>query len=113
MLADDLKEIDRDNDPEIAELRRALINTQKQLQKHKQRDQLLGETVFRAAYDAMLAMGHVKPVEAPKKDTRKSKAEVALLHATDWQGAKVTTTYNTEVMKKRVMDFAYKSVEIT
>lgn len=112
-LKDDLEQIERDKDPEIVELRKALINTQKQLQKQKQRDQLMGEAVFRAAYDAMLAMGHIKPVEAPKKDVRKAKAEVALLHATDWQGAKITTTYNTEVMKRRVMDFAYKSVEIT
>jgi hypothetical protein len=32
---------------------------------------------------------------------------------TDWQGAKRTTTYNTEIMNDRVMSFARKAVDIT
>lgn len=99
-------------DPQIAELRKALVNTQKQLQKVKQGREEITEAVSRAVYEAMLAMGPVQPVEAPKFPKRK-RGEVALLHATDWQGAKVTTTYDSEIMKKRVMEFAYKAVKIT
>ena len=112
-LADDLAALEKDNDPQINELRKALINTQKQLQKAKQRTDELAEATFRAAYDATLSMGAIKPVPAPKNDTRKAKTEVALIHATDWQGAKVTTSYNSEVMKRRVMEFAEKCVSIT
>ena len=61
----------------------------------------------------MLAMGGVKPVTPPPTDKRKAKAEVALVHATDWQGAKVTTSYNTQIMRKRVMQFAEKIVHLT
>ena len=112
-LADDLKKIEKEADPQIADLRKALINTQKALQKAKDRTEELGEAVFRAAYDATLSMGAIPPVLKPLVKSGKGKAEVALVHATDWQGAKVTTSYNSEVMKKRVMEFAAKSVKIT
>jgi len=112
-LADDLKKIEKEADPQIADLRKALINTQKALQKAKDRTEELGEAVFRAAYDATLSMGDIPPVPKPLVKSGKGKAEVALVHATDWQGAKVTTSYNSEVMKKRVMEFAAKSVKIT
>lgn len=112
-LKDDLAQIEKDNDPQVTELRKALVHTQKQLQKIKNRQEEITEAVTRAVYEAMLAMGPVKPVDAPKLLKVKSKAEVALLHATDWQGAKVTTTYDSEIMKKRVMEFAHKAVRIT
>ena len=41
-------------DPQIAELRKALVNTQKQLQKVKQRGDEITEAVSRAVYEAML-----------------------------------------------------------
>ena len=112
-LADDLKKIQKEADPQIADLRKALINTQKALQKAKDRTEELGEAVYRAAYDATLSMGAIPPVAKPVLKASKGKAEVALVHATDWQGAKVTTSYNSEVMKRRVMEFAAKSVKIT
>ncbi len=71
------------------------------------------EATYRAAFDAVLSLPPIKPVLAPKKDMRKAKAEVALVHATDWQGSKVTTSYNSNIMRERVMEFAHKSVRIT
>ena len=112
-LSDDLANLQKESDPEIAELRKALINTQKQLQKQKQRTDELVEATFRASYDATLSMGAITPVTEPTPDKRKAKAEVALIHATDWQGAKKTTSYNSDVMRKRVMLFADKVVRIT
>ena len=70
-LADDLAKAQAETDPQIADLRKALVNTQKQLQKAKQRTDELAEATFRAAYDATLSMGEIKPVPVPKKDTRK------------------------------------------
>jgi len=112
-LADDLKKIKQEADPEIVELRKALNNAQKQLSKAKIRNDELVIATQRGAYEAMLALGQVPPVLAPKKDVRKAKAEVALIHSTDWQGSKVTTSYNSEIMRKRVMQFAEKTIHLT
>jgi hypothetical protein len=100
-------------DPQINELRMALVSTQKQLARVKQQREEITRAVTRAVYEAMLAMGPIVPVEKPILKTTKAKDEVALLHATDWQGSKVTTTYDSEIMKKRVMEFAYKAAKIT
>lgn len=100
-------------DAETAELRKALVQAQKQLAKAKLRNDELVEATHRGAYEAMLALGKVPPVPTPTIDKRKVKAEVALVHTTDWQGAKVTTSYNSEIMRKRVLQFADKVVALT
>lgn len=112
-LEEDLEKLEKENDPEIVELRKALNNAQKQLSKAKIRNDELVIATHRGAYEAMLALGKVQPVAAPKKDARKTSAEVALVHSTDWQGAKVTTSYNSEVMRTRVLQFADKIVHLT
>jgi hypothetical protein len=38
---------------------------------------------------------------------------VALWHLTDWQGSKRTTTYNSQVMRDRVLRFTDKAHKIT
>ena len=90
---------------DVKELRNALFRMQKKLLRAKTKTEDLVEATHQAAYDAMLAMGPLKPVAEPKvAKGGKAKPEVALWHMTDWQGAKKTTTYNSEVMRKRVMD---------
>jgi hypothetical protein len=98
---------------DVLVLRKALIRTQRQLFENKQKNKDLVEATLQGAYDAMLAIGKVPAVPSPKKDNRKTKSEVALIHSTDWQGAKVTTSYNSEVMRTRVMQFADKIVYLT
>lgn len=98
---------------DVKELRSALIRLQKQLRQSKERTQDLVETSHQAAYDAMLTMGKIAPVAVPVADKRKAKGEVALWHMTDWQGAKRTTSYNSEIMRERVMAFCEKAVRIT
>lgn len=98
---------------DVKELRQALLRIQKQLKKAKERTEELVETTQQAAFDAMLTYGPIKNVAAPEIDKRKSKTEVALWHMTDWQGAKKTTSYNSEIMRKRVLEFAQKAVRIT
>ena len=98
---------------EIKEVKRVLLRTNKQLLETKRRGAEYIEAIHQGAYDAMVVLGKVKPVPLPLKDSRKVKAEVALWHTTDWQGAKVTTTYNSEVMRKRVMQFAETAVHLT
>ena len=114
-LEDNLKNLPEGIESEdVKELRNALYRLQKQLIKAKTRNEDLVEATHQAAYDAMLAMGGIKPVMEPKVTKGgKGKPEVALWHMTDWQGAKKTNSYNSEVMRRRVMEFAEKAVRIT
>ena len=94
-LEDNLKNIPEGVESEdVKELRNVLYRLQKQLIKAKMRNEDLVEATHRAAYDAMLTMGPIKPVEQKVTKGASGKAEVALWHMTDWQGAKKTTTYN-------------------
>ena len=97
----------------LEELRRALQQTQRQLAKAKARTDDLVAATYDAARAAMLAMGPVKPVAARKVSSGKGHPEVALWHLSDWQGAKKTATYNSEVMRERVMLFCDKAETIT
>ena len=112
-LKDALENVPPELPEEVVELRQIIVRLQKQLKKAKERTEDLVETTHQAAYDAMVSMGKVQPVEAPAIDKSKKKAEVALWHMTDWQGAKRTTTYNSEIMRKRVLEFADKAIKIT
>lgn len=98
---------------DVAELRKALVRVQKQLLKTKQKTDELVEATYQASYDAMLTLGAVPSIPAPTLNKNNKTSEVALWHLTDWQGAKQTTTYNSQVMRKRVMEFAQKAVRIT
>ena len=110
MLSDALENAD---DLAAGELRAALIRTQRQLAAAKLRTDELVDATINAAKDATLGFGAIPPVPAPRRDARRKRGEVALWHLTDWQGAKVTPTYNSEVMRERVMRFAEKAVSIT
>ena len=98
---------------EVKELRVALMRLQKKLIQSKQRVDDLVEATHNAAYGAQLTMGAIAPVPAPKIASVKGKQEVALWHMTDWQGAKKTPSYNSEIMRERVLQFAEKAVRIT
>jgi hypothetical protein len=98
---------------DVKELRQAMLRLQKQLKQSKERNEDLVFATRQAAYDAMLTFGKIPPVSAVVVDKRKAKGEVALWHMTDWQGAKRTSSYNSQIMRKRVMEFAEKAVKIT
>lgn len=95
------------------ELRRALAHTQKQLAIAKARTDELVSATITACKEATLALGPIAPVIPPEPDKRKRHEEVALWHLTDWQGSKVTTSYNSTVMQERVMRFCQKARDIT
>ena len=97
---------------DVKALRSALNRAQQQLLMAKDRTEHLIEVTRIAATDAMIALGGVPPVKEPAKDKRKG-SETALWHMTDWQGAKKTTSYNSEVMRERVLRFAEKAIAIT
>lgn len=99
---------------EVDGLRAANLKLQQELRAAKDRGQNLVDAVLRAAYDAQLSLGPIVVPPRPEYRAGGSGAEeVALAHLTDWQGSKVTTSYNSEVMRARVMTFAEKMVKIT
>ena len=97
----------------VEEMQRALRSTQRQLAKAKQRTDELVAVTHDAARGAMLALGGVPIVPAPVLSSKKKGEEVALWHLTDWQGAKLTPSYNSEVMRQRVLRFCDKAEQIT
>lgn len=94
-----------------ADLRAALNRALRALARARTRNEELVEATYRAAKDAMVA-GVTTPRPSRTTDRRKG-AEVALWHLSDWQGAKVTTSYNTEVMRERVHRYVDKAERIT
>jgi hypothetical protein len=93
---------------EIAELRTSLRSTQARLAKAKAKNDELATVTIEACREAVLAYGPLSEVPKPAPDRRKAKEEHALGHSTDWQGAKKTTTYNSQVMRERVLRYCDK-----
>lgn len=99
---------------EIAELRRALKTSQLAESRSRIKSQGIIDAVYRAAKDASLATGNANRTPAlPKKDVRKVKPEVALVHATDWQCGKKTISFDIATLSKRIETFAEKVIELT
>lgn len=93
---------------EVEDLRRSLRHTQQQLSRAKAKRDELALVTIEACREAILGHGPLIPVKPPAKDTRRKSAEHGLLHSTDWQGSKVTTSYNSQVMRERVLRYCAK-----
>jgi hypothetical protein len=106
-LSDELGELQT-----IDQLRQALKRSNELNIKLKHKTGELVAAVYQAAKDAGLATPPVK-VKTPAKDTRKGKAEVALIHCTDWQLGKKTVSYGKETCAQRIERFIDKTIAIT
>lgn len=106
-LRDDLEEL-----ATIEDLRAALKRAQQQVRKYKAQSDEIVEAVYRAALDAGKATPPGKPLNV-SKDKRKGKAEVALIHATDWQLGKKSVSYDVKTCAQRMEQFIDKVVQIT
>lgn len=98
---------------EADELRTALHNALRDLARAKARTEDLIAATQRAAHDALVAEFTKPPVIKPDKDVRRHRPEVALWHLTDWQGAKLTVSYNRQIMAERVHRFVDRAQRIT
>jgi hypothetical protein len=96
---------------EIADLKRALANAQRAESRAKRKNDDLVEAVYQAAKDAMLVQPRVKV--KPRKPNKRGKAEVALVHLTDWQAGKVSVSYSIEVLRKRISQMCDKVIALT
>jgi hypothetical protein len=102
-----------EQEAEKEELRRALTIVQRQLAKKSAKvDDLVAATI-ESARAATLAFGPIRPVAIPKPGRSAAGEEHALLVTSDWQGAKVTASYNSDVMETRVRQFVSKCAELT
>ncbi len=93
-------------------LRQANARLSSQVIELRNRKTEIVNAVYQAAYDASIVVGRPE-ILVPKKDPRTKSPEVALWHMTDWQGAKLTTSYNSQVMRERVSRFVRKALSIT
>lgn len=98
---------------ELSRLRQTAENLQRQLREARDRSGALVDAVIQAAGDAALLVAPTVRVPAPSPDRRRKNEEVALWHLTDWQGGKVTTTYDSVIMRERVLRFLHKAETIT
>lgn len=96
----------------LEQLREALKRSQQQYAKLKVKNDELVQAVYQAAKDASLGTPPVK-VSPPKKDTRKGKLEVAVIHCTDWQLGKKSVSYGSETCGQRIDRFIDKVLHIT
>lgn len=87
---------------EVQELRTALRRSQTALARAKAKTEDLIDAVYRAARDAALAQGNPPAVKRQVFKSGKGHAEVALVHATDWQYGKQTESYNMVKCAERV-----------
>ena len=97
---------------EVAELRQALARSQRAARRRQVATDELVAAVYAAAKDAFLAHGPAPRIVAPKRDRRKARPEVALLHLTDWQVGKQTVSFNMEVARRRVLEATATAIEL-
>jgi hypothetical protein len=98
--------------PEVIELRASNIALQRQLSIAKVKTVALVEAVETAARQAAVTVGRPKAAQV-KSDKRRGGEEVALLHSTDWQCGKRTTSYDIETCRTRIERYAQKVAELT
>lgn len=107
-MPDEFQEAD-----ELQELRRTNANLQRQLRRAKSKVEDLVEATIQGAKDAFLIAGPMPTVPSPPADKRKHSPEVALWDLGDWQGAKLTTSYNSDIMRDRVLRYCDIASKIT
>jgi hypothetical protein len=84
----------------------------KELEKLKSSKADLATAVFEAAKDGIAALDF-PPIAPPKKDERVKDEEIAVAVLADWQLAKVTPSYSSEICEKRIEEYAEKVIRLT
>jgi len=97
---------------EVIDLRKALLNSQRSEGRAKAKTSDLIDAVHEAARLSLLATPRTK-LQPPLKDIRKGKAEVALVHLTDWQAGKQTVSYDIGTLSARIEQMIDKVVQLT
>lgn len=96
---------------EVHEARAIIKKLQRQLHDEKRRTGAI-QAAFESAITVNARSMQVAPTPAPKKRKEKGHEQVAVPWLSDLQGGKLTPTYNTEVMRKRVGVYADKTLDL-
>lgn len=99
-------------DRDIAALRKQRDAALRKLHEYKREKGALIEAYRAAAFEAIdsIIVPHVKP---PRADRRRNGHEVAVAVLSDWQLAKKTVTYSSDVCAARVREYADKVIALT
>lgn len=95
----------------IAELKATISRLTTQLRKAKVSKEDLVAAVYQAAKDNIIALD-IKPVPSYTPDPRSHGEEVAVAVIGDWQLAKVTPDYNSQVCEERIELYADKIIKL-
>ena len=95
---------------QIADLEAALRREQARNAKLKAKADVYAEVLYTAVRDSLAGFGPVPPVKAPRKDKRAKRPEVALVHLTDWQFGKRTSSFDTQICRERI-EYAMRLVQ--
>ena len=101
-----------DPNGELEELRAAANRLARSLARERSRTEALVDAVMTAARDASIVIGK-RDLPRAQRDRRKASGEVAIVHTTDWQAGKVTTTFDLDVLERRIAQLADKVERIT
>ena len=98
---------------QIEDLQKLLRKTQAEAARNKRRTDDIVEAVYQAASAAAKASGRGLAVKQPRLDKRRKGHEIALVHTTDWQLGKKTSSYNIAVADRRLAEFTDKVIRLT
>ena len=104
---------DLEHAKELEELREALKRSLQNEAKLRRRTDDMVAAIYRAAKDAALASSRPKQVTKIKRDRRSTLGEIALIHTTDWQAGKRTTTFDLKILRSRIELFTEKVLYLT
>lgn len=96
----------------VADLKRANVDLLRKLEAQHVAKADLVDAVYRAAREAADQVT-IRPVARPPKDARKGDPETAIIPMSDWQLAKRTPTYNSQVCADRVEEQVTKVMHLT
>ncbi len=100
-LEDALNEVEEAD--QVDQQRATIRRLETQLAKAKDRGEQLKQALYDGVRDAIAAQGPLPTVPLPVLAKAKGRPEIALLHTTDWQASKVTTSYNSQVLAERLV----------
>lgn len=105
-----------DSQQQLDDLRRTHLRTLKKLEEQRVKKQELVDAVYQAASEAAAALDlPAVPLPADYRPSKKGPEaeEAALAVVSDWQLAKLTPSYNSEICEERIELYGDKIIELT
>lgn len=98
-----------------SELKISYTKLLQEYEKVKNKQTELADAIYRAVREEISqgTLYSVPKTPAPKKETRKASEEVAVAVLADWQLAKITPDYNSQICEKRIEMYADKVIHLT